>query len=85
MVLLLVILLTNLIIFGSIFFVNVNEQEFLWINIFISLIAKPGSIPGEIETSPILLGSARVFAIGGMLVVVPAALALCFQDIRRLE
>ncbi len=30
-------------------------------------------------------GPAKVFAIGGILVVVPAALALCFRDIRRLE
>jgi MFS family permease len=31
------------------------------------------------------IGPASVFAIGGMLVVVPAALALCFRAIRRLE
>ena len=31
------------------------------------------------------VGPAKVFAIGGILVVVPAALALCFRDIRRLE
>ncbi|HEU0001202.1 MAG TPA: MFS transporter [Ktedonobacteraceae bacterium] len=30
-------------------------------------------------------GPANVFAIGGILVVVPAALALCFRDVRRLE
>ena len=31
------------------------------------------------------VGPASVFAIGGVLVVVPTALALCFRDIRRLE
>ncbi|HKV59899.1 MAG TPA: MFS transporter [Ktedonobacteraceae bacterium] len=31
------------------------------------------------------IGPASVFAIGGILVVVPAALALCFRAIRRLE
>ena len=30
-------------------------------------------------------GPASVFALGGLLVVVPAALALCFRDVRRLE
>src|SRR5581483_9472600 len=31
------------------------------------------------------IGPANVFAIGGILVIVPAALALCFRDVRRLE
>jgi MFS family permease len=31
------------------------------------------------------VGPASVFAVGGMLVIVPAALALCFRAIRRLE
>jgi MFS family permease len=31
------------------------------------------------------VGPASVFAIGGMLVIVPAALALCFRAIRWLE
>lgn len=31
------------------------------------------------------IGPASVFAIGGILVVVPAVLALCFRDVRRLE
>jgi MFS family permease len=31
------------------------------------------------------VGPAQVFAIGGILVVVPAAMALCFRDIRQMD
>jgi MFS family permease len=46
------------------------------------------ALPGGLVLAGLLadhVGPAKVFAIGGILVVVSAALALCFRDIRQLE
>jgi MFS family permease len=57
----------------------------------VSSIAQLGivsALPGGLVLAGLLadhIGPANVFAVGGVLVVVPAALALCFHDIRRLE
>ena len=57
----------------------------------VSSITQPGivaALPAGLVLAGLLadhVGPASVFAIGGVLVVVPAALALCFCNIRRLE
>jgi MFS family permease len=46
------------------------------------------ALPGGLVVAGLLadyVGPATVFAIGGILVVVPAAIALCFRDIRQLD
>jgi MFS family permease len=54
----------------------------------ISQLGTVSALPAGLVLAGLLadhVGPASVFAIGGMLVVVPAALSLCFRAIRRLE